>query len=175
MREDNGIINIIDSHGLKTKYKIINCVELKNKKDIYLFYSSDNEPNDGITVFVSKVEKIEKNKYKLVKISSEYIMNELKILLKQITTNSIDNEKFELKCINNNQKFIQEGGRSLILTKSIYDKIKKDYNSNKNKREKVAVYEYVKEYIIEEIKDADKDFENQFKTDKKYIKAIRNI
>lgn len=175
MNEDNSIISVLDKHGLKIKYKVINCIEFKNKKDIYLFYSSDNEPDDGITVFVSKLKKIEKNKYELSKINSEYIMDEIKQALKQIVEKSIDEDKFTLKSINCNQKFIQTGKRIMILSKNIYEKIKRDYNNNKSKREKVALYEYIKEYTIESVRDADKTFENQFKTDQKYIKAIRNI
>ena len=63
----------------------------------------------------------------------------------------------------------------LFLVSSLAREIKKDYNTNKKKREIIGEQIFLKELTIEKVRKPDKDFINQFKIDKKYINAIRNI
>ena len=175
MKEDNGIIVVEDENKSKHKYQILNCFSITSTNKEYLSYSNGKEDEDTILIYVSEIKINENNTIELLDVKSESTLVEIGVLLKQIYDQNVDDSKYQLNSININNKFKVFGHKSIKLEPDYYKKIKKDYNTNKKKREIIGEQIFLKELTIEKVRKPDKDFINQFKIDKKYINAIRNI
>lgn len=173
--DDNGIIIIKDKFNNKKKYKIVSCFEIVDTKKDYLLYTDNNDAKDDITIYTSMINQIDNNIVELSKITSESIMLQIKDIIVNIYKNNIDNKIFIPKSLNMKLNYNLIGNRLMMLPTKIYKQIKKDYNANKDNREKAGTYKYQAEYTVEMSTNADMDYILRFKSDKKYINAIRNI
>ena len=171
--DNNGIIQIKDIHGLKTKYKIVNCLTITKTDKNYLIYTKNSDSDNNIILYISEI-KPNKENIELIKVTSENILLDIKDILLDIINKKYNN-KFILKNINTKLSFLKLGERSFEISNKLYKILKKDYNSNKDIREIIDYNKHRKEYNIENIKMADNSFIKKIINSDNYINIIKNI
>ena len=172
--ENNGIIQIKDIHGLKTKYKIVNCLTLTKTNKTYLIYTKNSDSDSLITLYVSELMQ-NNNIIELTKIMSENTLIEIKNILIDIINNNSNNSNYMLKVLNEKSNFLIRSDRKLEIPNKLYKYLKKDYNTNKKVREIINLNKLKKECVIEKIKMAELDFIETFTKSDNYIKIIKNL